>query len=64
MIAQIVIENSFGEAKQFNKEYEVGDFKKFLNDEGEYIDKLAGILKEKGKNKDAFCIVYTVTLSR
>lgn len=62
MKATVTIEKSFDEGKNFTKQYEFGDFEEFFDDEGMYLDKLAKVTIEKGKNGDGFTITYTVTV--
>lgn len=62
MKATVKIEKSFDEGKQFSKNYEPGDFAEFFKEEGDYLDKLSGIMKEHGEGNDKFVVTYTVTL--
>lgn len=64
MEAKVTIEKSFDEGKEFSKEWKVGDFEKFFQEEGEYLDRLGNILKDKGEKNDEFKITYTVTLTK
>lgn len=64
MKAQIIITKSFDEPSEFTKSWCNGDFKEFLNDEGDYLDRLAKVLEEKGKDYDSFTVTYTVTLKK
>ena len=64
MNAKVVIEKSFDAGKEFRKTWEFGDFEKFLKDEGEYLDRLRNILKDKGEEGDEFTVTYTIILTK
>lgn len=64
MEAKVMITKSFDEGKDFSKEWKTGDFEKFFQEEGEYLDRLGGILNEKGEQGDEFTVTYTVTLKK
>ena len=64
MKATITIDKSFDESKEFSKEWTLGDFKDFMRDEGEYLDKLANLADTRTERGKLFTVTYTVTLER
>lgn len=65
MKAKVTIYKSFdGEPREFTKEWNEDDFRQFLNDEGAYLDRLAKVLEERGKESDSFTVTYTVSLTK
>ena len=62
--AEITITKTFDESRSFSKTWEVHDFEQFLKEEGEYLDRLAKTLEEKGKANEGFTVTYTVTASK
>lgn len=66
MKATVKIEKSFDdEVSEFNKKnLEGGDLREFLDDEGEYLERLVKMMEKHGKKGDAFEVVYTVTVTK
>ncbi len=64
MKARVEIEKSFDKGKEFSKEWKFGDFQQFFEEEGDYLDKLANILADKGMNGHEFTVTYTVTVTK
>ena len=62
MKAAVKIEKSFDGSSQFRKGWESGDFREFFKDEGEYLDKLCGIMEDNAKTGEEFTVTYTVTV--
>mgnify|MGYP003305767757 CR=1 FL=1 len=48
MKAMVVIDKSFDDSASFAKEWEFGDMKEFMSDEGKYLDELCLTLDDKG----------------
>ena len=64
MKARILIEKSFDEEKEFSKELEEGDLKKFFDEEGRYLEDLSKILKRFGEDGDEYVVSYTVVIKK
>ena len=64
MRASVDIGKSFDEGKSFSKEYANGDLAEFFVEEGKYLDRLADILRVRGKAGDEFTVTYTVKLKK
>lgn len=64
MLAKVVIEKSFDSGKKFTKQWDSGDFQKFMEEEGEYLDRLATAMQSVGKDGDEFEVVYRVSVKR
>lgn len=64
MKANIEIKKSFDTTAEFSKEWEKGDFEKFLSLEGEYLDRLGKTTEVKGDKGDSWTVTYTITLTK
>ena len=64
MKAMVKVTKSFDDGKAFSKEWKHGDFQKFFGEEGEYLDKLAGIVEERGKRLEGYTVTYAVTVTK
>lgn len=64
MRAEVIIEKTFDDGGKFTKKWEDGDFCRFFEDEGDYLDSLCGILKDKGHKGDRFRVTYTVEVEK
>ena len=64
MKATVKIKKTFDDGKEFSKEWDNGDFKEFFNDEGEYLDRLAGVVSDRGEIGEGFTVTYTVILTK
>lgn len=64
MRAKVVVEKSFDETRELSKEWSVGDFEQFFEEEGEYLDRLSKALGDNGHNGEKFVVIYTVTVTK
>ena len=64
MKAKVVIRKSFDESKQFTKEWHAGDFEEFFKEEGEYLDRLSGMVEKRPEQGQLFEVTYTVTVEK
>lgn len=64
MLARVNIDKTFDDGKAFKKEYAGGDFLTFFTEEGEYLDRLCGIMTDKAAPGESFTVTYTVTVSK
>lgn len=62
MNARIEINKSFDTVTAFSKEWGEGDFKEFFSREGQYLDRLAAVMREDAKEGETFTVSYTVTV--
>ena len=64
MKAMVKVTKSFDDGKKFSKEWKPGDFREFFGEEGEYLDKLAGIVEEHGERLEGYTVTYTVKVTK
>lgn len=60
MIAIVSIIKSFDGETDFTKEWTKGDFEQFFTEEGDYLDRLCEICKDKGREGEGFEVTYRV----
>ena len=59
----IIREDSFSDdVGQFQKEHEHGDIEEFMKEEGEYLDRLCGVLLANGEVGEEFTVTYKVNV--
>lgn len=66
MKAEVRIAKSFDDGGTYSKNWESGDFKFFLEEEGKYLDELCGKLEIGGTSAagDGFTVIYTITVTK
>lgn len=64
VMARVEIVKSFDDGRKLIKEWGMGDLKKFFEEEGEYLDKLAKITEEHGEPGDGYAITYMVMVTK
>lgn len=64
MLAKVEITKSFDSGKKFTKQWNAGDLQKFMEEEGEYLDRLCKAMQTVGKDGDEFEVVYRVSVKR
>lgn len=66
MNATVVVTKSFDhEERSYSKGwYNDDDFMEFFKDEGQYLDRLCGVLDENGKSGDDFTVTYVVHVTK
>ena len=62
--AVVEIEKSFDKTSSFGKDWKSGDFKKFFEYEGEYIDRLCEVVEDNANECEGFTISYVVTVKK
>lgn len=64
VMARVEIVKSFDDGRKLSKEWSMGDLKKFFDEEGEYLDKLAKVTEEHGKPGNGYAIAYMVIVTK
>lgn len=64
VMATVEIVKSFDDGRKLSKKWGMGDLKKFFEEEGEYMDKLAKVTDEHGEPGDSFVITYMIIVAK
>lgn len=60
----VEVDKTFDLGKLYSKDWKDGDLEEFFKGEGEYLDRLAKVLDNKGRTGDIYTVTYTVTVSK
>ena len=59
-----IIKNFDDNEMEYQKDWKMGDFEEFFRAEGEYMDKLAQIVEEHGKEEQKAILTITIEIKK